>query len=159
MKFTGTLKCPQLDLAGYKAALHQHMVDLLCHLVLDWLETTMAPIPAWSGASRATFMELAAKAGVQINVGGSGEGVGNGVASSTGELKTDSPLYYFLYETDLFHLTWNEYHNANASPHFHLHNPGPYESQAKGMIAYLNFIKSIDLPGVAPFIQTKTIKL
>ena len=60
MKFTGNLRAPRIDLAKYRAVLDKYLKDKLGQAIEAWLEATViAEVPVWSGASRATFVQLA----------------------------------------------------------------------------------------------------
>ena len=60
MKFTGTLVAPRIDLAKYRKALDKHLRETIAQALMEWLEATvLAEVPVWSGASRATFLQLA----------------------------------------------------------------------------------------------------
>ena len=171
--FTGELKYPTLDVVSYKKKLHDHCVALLRELVTKWLAAVMPKIPEWKSASRATFQKLADSAGVVLPPAVLSNGLTRqpgaeswlGESQSEGKFSTESPVYYFLHSTDLFRLLWNEYHDANAEsanskPHgMRLTDPGPYNSQAEGMRAYVEFIKTIELPDIRPFVNNKTIKI
>jgi hypothetical protein len=100
-------------------------------------------------------------------LGSVGDRTSEGQNSSQGKLNLDTPpgYYTFMYQTSLPHLIWNEYHNANQDPDETkwpkpalLLTPGPYEFQAKGLMAFMQFAKSVDLPAVRPFVQVKKIK-
>ncbi len=174
MKFQGKFAVPRLDLAGYRAALDKRMREAIAQGVMEWLNAVLDKIPDWSGASRATFVKLAQTIGMNVPIsptptamGSVGDRSSEGQNNSQGKLNLDTPpgRYTFKYQTSLPHLIWNEYHNANQDPDETkwpkpalLLNPGPYEFQAKGLMAFMQFAKSVDLPAVRPFVQVKKIK-
>lgn len=167
MKFVPTYRRPRLDLAGYKKVLDKYMSELLAQGLMAWLEAVVAEVPVWSGASRATFIKVAKTIDFSIPVGGGPapmNRVGMGQAASTGELESDieSGMYTFTYGTSLPWLIWNEFHNANLDPDptlfAKLKKPGPYDFQTKGKAAFLHETGLIDLPRVAPFIQSVPVR-
>lgn len=167
MKFTYLYRCPRLNLSGYKKALDKYLLELLAQGLAAWLEAVVAEVPLWSGASRATFIKVARTIDYPVPVSGGPapfDRTGAGQAASTGELVVDieSGMYVFTYGTTLPWLIWNEYHNANFDPDStlfaKLKKPGPYAFQAKGMAAFLHATGSIDLPSVAPFVQSMVVR-
>ena len=155
MKFTGSLPGVRFDVAATRAALDQAAKQAIRGALQEFLIAALAPIPNWSGASRATFNALANQVGV--NTEASGGGVSAGEADSTGSVVLgDNGIYSFTYTTSLTWLTWNEFHDANEDPDSGkwpppamLHSPGPYGSQMLGMAAALNFLADYDFfPGV-----------
>ena len=163
MKFVPKYRRPRLDLAGYKKALDKYMTELLAQGLMAWLEAVIAEVPVWSGASRATFIKVAKTIDFSVPIKGTAR-VGMGQAASTGELETDieSGMYTFSYGTSLPWLIWNEFHNANLDPDptlfAKLKKPGPYDFQIKGAAAFLHATNLIDLPRVAPFIQSILVR-
>ncbi len=175
MKFTGKFFDVWIDLDGYQAALDTAMREIMAQAVMEWLSAVLDEIPFWSGASRATFVKLAETIGMSVPAvasvlpgsrGGALHTVGDrtslGQENSQGKLNFNEPpgFYTFTYQTSLPHLIWNEYHNANQEPDETkwkppalLLKPGPYEFQAKGLIAFNRFAKGVVLPSVAPFVR------
>jgi len=168
MKFTAQFAAPRIDIAGYRAALDRHMREALTQAVMHWLGHVLDVVPCWSGASRATFQRLASTIEVRVPISPvTNDRISQGFAESEGKLNLDEPpgCYTFTYRTSLPWLVWNEYHNANSEPDAtkwpppaKLLQPGPYEFQAKGYLAFIDFAKSVDLPDVAPFIKANQIK-
>jgi len=167
MRFTGQFAAPRLDVARYRATLVRAMQDTIKQAVEHWLSAVLVRIPVWSGASFATFEKLATSAGFTFNsptpVAASREWQGRN--QSRGSVAVDQPPghFTFTYHTSLPWLLWNEYHNANEDPDptliDKLRKPGPYEFQAKGLMAFLNFAKTVDLPSVAPSITVTKINV
>lgn len=58
--------------------------------------------------------------------------------------------YFFFYESKLPHLTYNEYHNANAEKDptvfYRLTRPGPYNFQLRGQEVFRFFSENVSLP-------------
>jgi hypothetical protein len=167
MKFTCKYRRPRLDLEGYRKALDKYMLEILAQGLMAWLEVVIAEVPLWSGASRATFIKVAKTIDFSVPVSGGPapfDRTGEGQAASTGELVADieKGLYTFMYGTTLPWLIWNEYHNANVDPDptlfSRLKKPGPYEFQTKGKAAFLHATGFVELPRVAPFIQSIAVR-
>lgn len=164
MKFTGQIAAPRIDLIGYRTALDKAMREAIAQAVMEWLNRVLEEIPDWTGASRATFVKLASTIGMNVTHKDTRSFMGD--SESQGKLNLNEPPghYTFTYQTSLPHLIWNEYHDANTDPDptkypppAKLWKPGPYEFQAKGLMAFVNFAKSVDLPSVAPFITSTKI--
>jgi len=146
-----------VNLNQFQQALHQELAKALVDGAKTYLET-VAPknmsegIPVWSGASRATFSELASYVEYVIScspVHGAPNRIALGTDSGTAifEPGTVSPgVYSFTYETTLPHLIINEYHDATQWG-FRLKNPGPYHFQEKGRLAFEQFASTVVLPG------------
>lgn len=156
MRFRGTLRAVRFDLSDYQRALHAHMVREIQDAAKAWLQAALSPIPVWSGASVATFLKLSATVsfplGVSPQAGVSGR-IALGRRESDGELNLgEGGEYTFRYETELAHLIWNEFHNANINPDptlfGRLLNPGPYEFQAAGLRVFLKLAGGARLPDV-----------
>lgn len=158
MKFNGTFRAPRIDLAKYRAVLDKYLRDKIGHAIEAWLEATViAEVPVWSGASRATFVQLAnhIRYTVPITpVAPSREG--QGLAQSIGKLETKDGRYVFTYQTTLPWLCINEYFDATQWG-FHLKKPGPYEFQAKGQEAFRQVAEGVRLPN--PFDSLKVTKI
>jgi hypothetical protein len=169
MKCTGKFAAPRIDLDGYRAVLDKAMRETLAQALVEWLTRVLEEIPSWSGASRATFALLADTIGMSVpNAPATNSRIGQGMSESIGsKLSVNEPAghYTFTYQTTLPWLIWNEYNDANVDPDptkwpppAVLKKPGPYEFQAKGLVAFLHFADGVRLPSVKPFIKAKTIK-
>lgn len=176
MKFTAQLSVPHIDLAAYRSALHAHMSDAIAQALMAWLEAVLAEIPVWSGASRATFVKLAAAISYSLPVAPAAVNAAHGLftsridrtskgsAESDGQLTAnkDTGEYTFTYGTTLPWLVWNEYHNANVEPDatlfYRLIKPGPYNFQAVGARAFLRIADKVDLLSVTPYVIGKRVK-
>jgi hypothetical protein len=167
MKFTAQFNAPRLNLSDYRMALDRAMREAISQALMEWLNRVLDEIPDWTGASRATFVKLAESIGMGVthNLGRAGQGIASSLGSKL-ELDTPPGHYTFTYQTTLPWLIWNEYHNANEEPDptkypppAKLHKPGPYEFQAKGLMAFIQFAKSVDLPAVGPFIVSKKVRV
>ena len=139
MKFTGTLVAPRIDLAKYRKVFDKHLRETIAQALMEWLEATvLAEVPVWSGASRATFLQLARNIEYNIPIFPVAPSrVGRGMSESNGSLETDEAKgrYVFKYQTTLPWLIINEYFDATQWG-FHLKKPGPYDFQNKGQAAF-----------------------
>ena len=160
MKFTGTLVAPRIDLAKYRKALDKHLRETIAQALMEWLEATvLAEVPVWSGASRATFLQLARNIEYNIPIFPVAPSrVGRGLSESNGSLETDEVKgrYVFKYQTTLPWLIINEYFDATQLG-FHLKKPGPYDFQSKGRAAFQQFAETVSLP--SPFDCLKSTKI
>jgi len=59
---------PRPDIKATKAMLHEHMTKFTLDQLKKWVLHTVDPIPVWSGAARASFLFLAAKAFTSITI-------------------------------------------------------------------------------------------
>ena len=167
MKFSATLERATVDMASYTKALDAVMREAIAHGMFAYLQAVLARIPTWSGASRATFLQLAREISLDIPIvpvawvsgGGKAGSLLNriplGESNGTGRLIIDAARgqYHFEYTNDLHYLTFNEYNDANAGGDSgvfsKLKNPGPYHFQELGATAFENDAKGIRLP--SPF--------
>ncbi len=163
-------------MTSYMRALDAAMREAIAHGMFMYLQAVLARIPTWSGASRATFMQLASQISFNIPIspvawsGGGKHAKGTqhgallnriplGESNGTGRLIIDanSGQYHFEYTNSLEYLTFNEYHDANAGGDpkvfSRLKNPGPYDFQGKGRAAFEADAKSARLP--SPFEHVK----
>lgn len=168
MKFSGSLKGPRLDLGAYLTKLDKTLTEAIQNAAREWLHATVAEVPVWSGASAATFLKLAAAVAFPLGVSpvtGAPDRVSVGQGASTGELILDKAggKYAFRYDTSLAHLIYNEFNNANTNPDptlfARLHEPGPYNFQAKGKDAFDRAIAAVRLPAVADFITESSTRV
>ena len=165
MKFTPRFKDLRLNLRAYKAKLHERMTDTLAEAAQEWIRTAVFIIPVWSGASVATFLPLLSEiqnASLALTISpksrapnrvayGRGESQGAFVADSSG-------TYTFSYQTDLPHLIYNEFNNANADPiaaglFAELITPGPYHFQERAAESFQKIASKTRLPNPFEFIN------
>ena len=167
MRWTANLTNFSLDLGSYKRALHAEMTKAVQEAARQYLRATVASlIPVWSGASAATFIELAQKVAYPLGVRPK-RGVKNRVALGQhlgqGEVEYGPTRYVFKYSTSLPHLIWNESHNANVDPdpglYSKLTNPGPYHFQRAGQAAFLQYASGVRLPNPFAYLRTRGIKV
>jgi len=170
MRVTYSFREPRIDVEAYRNALDKHMRAELAQALMAWLDAVLVEIPNWSGASRATFIQVASA--INVNVGASCGGapydrIGEGLAQSQGEFTADKSkgIYTFTYGTTLPWLVWNEYNNANVDPDAtkwpppaKLLKPGPYGFQKKGAKAFQRVAEDVRPIKVAPFVKSYAVR-
>ncbi len=166
MKFTATTYLIKFDKKAYLAHLKEEMEENTREAARKWLKVVLRLIPTWSRASRATFEELSAFAGVNVGYGPLKANKDRfQLGRSTGRGGPDfqkKDFYYFYYETDLQYLKWNEFNKAtygDASNWFSKHRdgPGPYRFIEAGKAEFESFAKEVKLPSPMKFIKGKKI--
>lgn len=164
MRFTFEYTTLHLSTQVWKRLLDQELRDALTEGATLWLNAALSRIPVWSGASHGTFLKLAAKIGYVISIGGSvpwRTGPAYGQSHSDAKLTIFDGAYVLEYSTDLWHLVYNEYNNANNNPdeaHLfsRLRNPGPYNFQTLAGEAFRQFAQTVKLPPPLLAMATKT---
>ena len=168
MKFSATFQLAQVDIDAYKIALQSTMLEALAKATFEYLNAILSIIPVWSGASRATFLQLASQISMIIPiepVAWSGTGtknhpshaallnripLGQQCGSSRMIIDVATGQFFTEYTNDLHYLTFNEYNNANAggdpAVYSRLKNPGPYNFQARAGAAFENSARYARLP-------------
>jgi len=157
MSFKVRFKSIQINEAEYNLKLHDYLTTQLKRSATVWLNATvLLAIPVWSGASHGTFLKLANAVGFPLTITGikeqgkrRGGGVRLGMQRSKGEVSAGKQKgqYSFKYETDLFHLVFNEFKNANENPKAgglfsRLLEPGPYGFQEIGKNAFEDYVQN-----------------
>lgn len=103
--------------------------------VTAWLTQADILVPVWSGASKATFTELANEVNFNLSIVKAVRApnrIAKGRSAGQGDLKIDArnAIGEATYSTTLDHLVFNEFNNANAGGDpkvfSRLKNPGPY---------------------------------
>jgi hypothetical protein len=167
IKFHASFQIPRVDIAAYQKELRKQLIEALTIGAFEWLNAALAEIPAWSGASRATFLHLSREIGYSLNITpktfAPRDGISRGMSASDGQFnldEADKGRVSFSYETTLRHLIYNEYNNANLVPDpglfSHLVRPGPYNFQVKAAFAYLRAVGSAGLPNPRRYIKVTT---
>jgi hypothetical protein len=161
MKFKVRFKSVLINQREYELKLDDYLRKELKRAGTVWLNATvLLAIPVWSGASHGTFLKLARELNFPLaisNVTENGKRRGGGVRYGFNKSKGEVSLgkkrgqYTFKYETDLFHLVFNESQNANQNPaagrlFSKLIEPGPYNFQKIGQAAFEDFSQLIELP-------------
>ena len=167
MRIRATLRQFSIDMNSYRRELHREMDRQIKEAARAWLHAVVAQtpgpsggkVPIWSGASAATFSELAAAVAFPLGITPSGTApnrISLGTKHGEGELVSNVDNgYRFRYRTTLEHLIFNEFNNANKVG-FNLINPGPYDFQGKGKAAFENVAQDARLPNPYRHIRTKT---
>ena len=159
MGLTAKLQIPQIDVSSYRTATHDRLSETITEAAKAWIDNAEGIIPVWSGASRATFLDLANKVGYQLMIDPVAAsrielGYENGVATFTAN--KEESTYSFSYSTSLAHLIINEYYDATQWG-FHLKRPGPYHFQEAGRNALRRI--TVSMPTLKPFIQKKSVRV
>lgn len=162
-KFSKTLRPLVFDLEAYRRQLEREVQEVLARAAFQWIVTATGIIPVWSGASHGTFLDLAQAIGYNLSISPSRTSPTNesaaGRAVSDGDFVVNAATgqFYFSYSTDLPHLVYNEYNNANEDPdpglRSQLLQPGPYNFQVAARQAYEQEIRSFTPPN--PFNQLR----
>ena len=155
MRFVANLKTFKIR-RSYLSEVNQHFAQLTQQAAHQWLRSVLmsplgsiGPIPVWSGASAATFTELAAAVAFPLGIVPSSTApnrISFGTRHGRGGIITEpGKSFRFFYETSLGHLIYNEFNNANLVG-FHLKHPGPYFFQQKGRDEFESFAKQARMP-------------
>ena len=167
MRFSFSYSTFHLSVAAYKRALDLYLRDAVKHGATLWMNTALSIIPIWSGASHGTFIKLAGKIGASISIMGGtpfanrvAGGMSAGMSNSYARMTIFDGAYVIEYSTTLWHLVYNESHNANANPiegrlFAKLLKPGPYRFQEQSNHTFEAFANSVRLPSPGFAIKTK----
>jgi hypothetical protein len=165
MKFSAKFDLIEIDLAAWRRQVDRVLMEALAQGIYQYLTAIMSRVPVWSGASRATFLQLASTISLVIPIepsarGGAYSRIADGTAQGSGRLLVDtlSGRYRFEYKTTLPHLIYNEEHDANvekSDPNVFgvLKKPGPYHFQQYGADAFLSVARAARLP--SPWLTIK----
>lgn len=161
MKFTGTLQLMRINIKDWKQVARQRMLKAVKEGAQLWINASIAAIPVWSGASHGTFKKLASLVNYQLSITPRvapdqvdyALGIQVGFAQSNGKINKDftNMIYTFTYKSNLWHLHYNEYKNANQNKKAGrvrgtLLRPGPYHFQELGRQAFDEYMKTVKLP-------------
>jgi len=151
MKFKGSLVSFRINFPDYQKRLHESLSNDIAHAAFVWLEAVLAEIPTWSGASRATFLQLAREVEYALTIAPKVQSaIPYGQRHGEGEVTSDPKkgIYTFSYSTDLRRLVHNEYNTPDSDPNvfYRLLRPGPYHFQLKGQEAFRKFAGDVRLP-------------
>lgn len=136
MRFVGNLRTIRVDLNRFRKDLEIELRELIARSAFAWLNAALEPIPIWSGASRSTFADLAARINFQLSVQPDSDAPNRtqlGRQTSTGDLEIDPTVgvAYFRYSTTLRHLIFNEF-NANPDSDPNVRAPESIEGTPYG---------------------------
>jgi hypothetical protein len=168
MKFTPKFKLLAFDLQACFRAIHERLIEQTKLSGQIWINATVisVPIPTWSGASRATFQELARELGTTVPIGpikAKKDRTSLGRSVSSGGFTKDRVTfnYSFFYETDLRYLAYNEFNRAVKGPPPQPFSDKvrftPYHFQDKGLKAWKEFAKGVRLPNPYNFLTPVNI--
>lgn len=168
LKLSAKLQAPRLDVRGYKNELERRARETISLAIFQYVETATSIIPVWSGASLATFTELAALISLPLVITPSDTAHSDETASGKThggaylDIDKEGGRFQFVYQTDLPHLVWNEYHNANSEPDpglfGKLKNPGPYHFQKEAGKEVYHVFQRFQGPSVDKYIKVKRVK-
>jgi hypothetical protein len=166
MRFKGKLVAPELDLERYKKLLHEQLLEDLSRAAFAWLDEALSKVPEWSGASRATFLQLAREVGYSLIINPRViSRVSFGARHGKGKISVDPSkgIYTFKYSTDLAWLVSNEYrHNTkknDPSVFYRLLRPGPYHFQKSAQAAFEREAKDVRLPNPWKSLKLRTYRV
>lgn len=138
-KFTGSLALVSLNSKTALRALQKELDKILLEGAREWFRTVDSIVPTWSGMSRASLEPIADKLEIPFFVGvdpaaPDRRSQGRELGSSP-ELESTGGIFKFSWRSDVFHLIYNEFHDATAVG-FRLRFPGPYHAQDKAAQAF-----------------------
>ena len=125
---------PRFSLASYRRALDRAITETLSLAAFEYIVSAVEQIPVWSGASRATFTELASAISAPLTINPVVQsGISRGASQGSGGLEVRNGRGSFVYQTTLPHLIFNESNDGNTTrgpgQFRDLLTPGPYNFQ------------------------------
>ena len=164
LKLSGKFELLVFDLPGYHNELDKYFKQEIVAGARTFLNAATANLPVWSGASLGTFRPLAKEVNYPIVFAPRPGSFNSSPRPSTiGELVSDKGkgIYSFEYKTNLRHLVYNEFNNANVVPDATLFGklltPGPYGAIKTGRAAVIRQMCKRPLPSVRKHFTMKTI--
>lgn len=162
MKFRANLKRLELFPRSGTKAIDQYVQGLIEDSAKVWLDAALAIVPAWSGASRATFEALASaiQYNVEIDVKDTApDRIALGRLFSAGGIqKVGTGHWEFYYQTRLEYLIANETKNVKAGE-YGLRGktivPTPYNFREAGAKAVEEYIRNVESEAVANLIRLR----
>lgn len=167
MRITATFELPSLDKGAYEREVTQVMTAALKEGARVWLRAAINLIPVWSGESQETLQTLARAVNMPLLIRPSSTARNfprrRGISRDVGELTAENGIFSFEYATDLAHLVYNEFNNANTNPDptlfSRLITPGPYLFQMKAGQDWQNYARSVRLPSPLPFFKRTIVRV
>lgn len=170
MRIKATFELPSFDKAAYNRQLSEVMTAALQEGARVWLRAAINLIPVWSGESQGTFEPLARAVGMPLLIRPAATARNfprrRNASRDTGEIDAGRGargVFSFEYGTDLAHLVYNEFNNANVNPDpslfSQLRTPGPYLFQLKAGADFRNYASSVRLPNPLPFIKRTILRV
>ena len=97
---------PTPDKAKTRKAIHETMTKYTIDQLKTWVLATTQPVPVWSGAARASFLFLAAKAFTSITINPVAPSrITLGITEATSEIIAEpGKRYGWTWESDLAHI-------------------------------------------------------
>lgn len=152
----------EFDIERYKQALADAAAEAVQQAALLWLLEATGIIPVWSGASHGTFLPIADALGIPLPIDPEVTSrIQLGRSKSDGEFEIDvqGGKYFFSYKTELEHLIYNEYNDANSNPDAtlfsKLRKPGPYGFQIAAQKAFESEIRTFRPPDPFLFVTSR----
>ena len=156
-----TVSVIDIDISGYKRELKERMTEELKEAAKDWIMTALSIIPVWSRASHSTFKPLADAVGYAVPAGplvARKDRSDLGESTSSGRLEFEDDKFFFVYETNLRYLAFNEFNSASKGENnvfAGLSTSTPFNFTK---IAGDQFLQRMtELPSLIPFIRGKRI--
>lgn len=147
LRYKGVFNVPRVNARKYETALRAEMLEAVTEAAVAWLRVVTEIVPMWSGASLGTFLRLAREASFQLSISPASNApnrISLGESKSDGEIVANGSQVFFRYTTDLEHLIYNEFNNANVKPDpglfARLLKPGPYGFQSPAEAAALSVL-------------------
>lgn len=120
-----------------------------------WVETAISQVPSWSGASLATFEQLANAVGVSVPINvaqGAPNRIALGRLNSRGGLeRLGKGQWRFFYENNLRYLSANETRSVGVGEfgvRWGLTEPTPYNFRDVANAAVEKFLRNVELPRI-----------
>lgn len=155
MKFKSTWKGFILNAKAFLGSTDARMRLASEDAARIWLEHAIPAVPVWSGASRATFEQLASVVGVPVPIDiapNAPNRTALGRLNSRGGIERDGKFgWRFYYENNLRYLAANETRNVQVGEYgviWGLRKPTPYNFQKAAEAAVREYAKTVKLPRV-----------
>ena len=150
MKFRMGLKRMRFDPRLYLSDLDNRVKEVVAESASIWLNSALERIPTWSGASRATFENLASAIGESVPISlaqNAPDRIALGRLNSRGGLeRTRAGSWNFYYETSLRYLIDNDQRNVprgEGGVIWGLRDPGPYNTGERANAAVLSYYANV----------------
>lgn len=155
MRFLSSLKGLVLNVRSFLGNTDAKMQLATEEAARIWLNTAIPAVPVWSGASRATFQQLADAVGVDVPIDvkpNAPNRVALGRLNSRGGIERDgNGRWRFYYENNLRYLAANETRSVSVGQYgvkWGLIEPTPYNFQAAARAAVQAYAKTVTLPRI-----------
>ena len=155
MKFRSSLKGLLLNVKAFFGSSDAKMRLATEEAARIWLKAAIPAVPVWSGASRATFQQLADAVGVSVPIdvaAGAPNRVALGRLNSRGGIERDgNGSWRFYYENNLRYLAANETRSVSRGEYgvkWGLIEPTPYNYREAARQAVRAYAKTVTLPRI-----------